>query len=183
MAKYTCVWLHHPIKLWLGKGKLVLSTCQIWPDFESLKYNNILSVISIVSAMSSNSYAYIHEKFNKNRYWIAHTEQEIGAIIWTSVFYVDKTCFPRPGHNYYQAHCCWLPIQVSQDGLMLILICLFLGYDLSIQLVLKSLSSEYDGELEDHFIMYWFNWANWLTPSIAAFCVNKLLLTSAWHKA
>ena len=27
-----------------------------------------------------------------------HTEQEIDAIIQTSVLCVDKTCFPRPGH-------------------------------------------------------------------------------------
>ena len=43
--------------------------------------------------------AAIHEEFNKiNRLWIAHIEQEIGVIIRTSVFCVDKTCFPRPDH-------------------------------------------------------------------------------------
>ena len=41
----------------------------------------------------------LHEEFNTtNRFWIAHTEQEIGAIIQTSVFCIDKTCFLRPGH-------------------------------------------------------------------------------------
>ena len=38
-------------------------------------------------------------KFNKsNRFWVAHTEQERCPIIQTSVFCVDKICFPRPGH-------------------------------------------------------------------------------------
>ena len=47
-------------------------------------------------------YAEIHEECNKtNRIWIAHTEQEIGAIIQTSVFCVDKTCIPRPSHILY----------------------------------------------------------------------------------
>ena len=37
------------------------------------------------------------ERFNKtNRLWTAHTEQEISAIIRTSVFCVDRTCFPDP---------------------------------------------------------------------------------------
>ena len=46
-----------------------------------------------------SDYAEIHEELNKtNRFLIAHTEQEIGTIIQTSVFYVDKTCFPRPSH-------------------------------------------------------------------------------------
>ena len=45
-------------------------------------------------------YADIHEEFNKaNKFWVARTEQEISAIIQTSVFCVDKTCFPRPGHT------------------------------------------------------------------------------------
>ena len=43
--------------------------------------------------------------------------------------------------DYYQARCCCVLIQVSQDGFMLRLICVFLGYDMPIQLVL---SSEYD---------------------------------------
>ena len=46
-----------------------------------------------------------------------------------------------------------LPIQVSQDDFMLRLICVFLGCDMPIQLVL---SSEYDDRMEDHFIMYGF---------------------------
>ena len=33
-----------------------------------------------------------------NIFSIAHTEQEIFAIIQTSVFCVDKTCFLRPHH-------------------------------------------------------------------------------------
>ena len=50
-------------------------------------------------------YAEIHEEFHKiNRFWIAHTKQEIGAIIQTSVFFVEKTCFLKPGHNYYSEH-------------------------------------------------------------------------------
>ena len=31
--------------------------------------------------------------------YIGHTEQEIGVIIRTSVFCVDKTCFPSPVTN------------------------------------------------------------------------------------
>ena len=82
-------------------GKPVLSTCKIWPDFESLKCNNFLSVISIMSKMSSFMQIKIHTQFNiANRFWIAYTEQEIGAIIYTSVFCVDKTHFPRPSHNF-----------------------------------------------------------------------------------
>ena len=47
--------------------------------------------------MSSYSYAEIHEEFNKtNRFWIAHREQEIGAIIQTSVLCVDRSVFPGP---------------------------------------------------------------------------------------
>ena len=46
-------------------------------------------------------YADIYEEFNKtNRFWIAYTEQDRGAIIRTSVFCVDNTCFPSPGHKY-----------------------------------------------------------------------------------
>ena len=51
--------------------------------------------------MSSYNYEVINEEFKANRFGIAHTEQEIGAIIQTSVFCVDKICFPRPGHIYY----------------------------------------------------------------------------------
>ena len=36
--------------------------------------------------------------YKTNRFLVAHTEQEICAIIWTSLFCIDKTCFPRPGH-------------------------------------------------------------------------------------
>ena len=39
--------------------------------------------------------------------WIAHTQQEIDAIIRTNVFCVDKTCFLRPGYiiiSSYTAH-------------------------------------------------------------------------------
>ena len=42
-------------------------------------------------------------------------------------------------------------IQVKQDGFMLRLICIFLGCDLPIQLLLKSLSSTYHDRLVDHF--------------------------------
>ena len=46
-------------------------------------------------------YAEIHEEFNKtNGFCITHTEQEIGSIIWTSMFCADKICYPRPGHVY-----------------------------------------------------------------------------------
>ena len=40
-------------------------TCKISPDFESLKCNNFLSVICIVSKLSSYSYAEIHDEFNR----------------------------------------------------------------------------------------------------------------------
>ena len=37
--------------------------------------------------MSSNNYAEIHEEFSKTKVlWIAHTGQEIGAIMQTSAF-------------------------------------------------------------------------------------------------
>ena len=42
---------------------------------------------------------------------------------------------------------CHLPIQVSQDGLMLRLIFVFLDCHLPMQLLLKSLASEYDYRL------------------------------------
>ena len=46
---------------------------------------------------------------------------------------------------------CHVPIQVSQDGFMLRLIWVFLGYGLPIQLLLKLLSCEYDDRFEDRF--------------------------------
>ena len=47
--------------------------------------------------MSSYNYAEIHREFNKNnRFWLAHREQEIGALMRTSIFCVDKICFPKP---------------------------------------------------------------------------------------
>ena len=40
--------------------------------------------------MSSYLYTKLHEEFSENHsFWIAHTEQEIGGIIQTSVFCVD----------------------------------------------------------------------------------------------
>ena len=40
-------------------------------------------------------------EFNETKiFWIAHTEQDIIAIVWTSVLCVDKKDFPRPGHIY-----------------------------------------------------------------------------------
>ena len=57
-------------------------------------------------------------------------------------------------------HCCHVPIQVSQDGFML-LICMFFGCDMAIQLVLSSEYDDYDS-LEDHFVMYRFmSWTDW----------------------
>ena len=53
------------------------------------------------------------------------------------------------------AGCCCVLIQVSQDGFILRLICVFLGCDLPIQLVLSSDYDDYD-RLEDRFIMYRF---------------------------
>ena len=46
---------------------------------------------------------------------------------------------------------CHVLIQVSQDGFMLRLICVFLSCDLPIQLLLKLLSPTYDSRLVDHF--------------------------------
>ena len=52
-------------------------------------------------------------EFNKtNRFWIAHNKQEIGAIILTSLFCVDKTCFSRPGHKL-----CSIDISISVEML------------------------------------------------------------------
>ena len=69
--------------------------------FGEFKINKFLTVICIVSKMPSY-YAEIHEEFSKtNRIWIGYTQQEIGAIIQTSVFCVDKTCIPRPGYICY----------------------------------------------------------------------------------
>ena len=47
-----------------------------------------------------------------------------------------------------QARCCCVPIQISQDGFMLRPICMFLGCDMPIQLVLSSEYDDYD-RLED----------------------------------
>ena len=44
---------------------------------------------------------------------------------------------------------CHVPIQVSQDGFMLRVIRVFLGCNLPKQLLLKSLSYEYNDRLED----------------------------------
>ena len=81
-------------------------------------------------------------------------------------------------------------IQVKQDGFMLRLICIFLGCDLPIQLLLKSLSRTYHDRLVDHFTVYWFmswttnyvifyTWTNRLTccstcslPTYLLLCVN-----------
>ena len=57
--------------------------------------------------------------------------------------------------NYYQTRYCRVPIRVSQDGFMLRFICMFLGCDMPVQLVLSSEYDDYD-RLEDRFIMYWF---------------------------
>ena len=46
---------------------------------------------------------------------------------------------------------CCVPIQISQDGFMLRSICVFLGFNLLIQLLLKSLSSTYYDRLVDRF--------------------------------
>ena len=48
---------------------------------------------------------------------------------------------------------CIAVVYLSQDGFMLRLVCVFLGCDKPIQLVL---SSKYDNSLEDIFIMYGF---------------------------
>ena len=65
-------------------------------NLSATKTHYTVSVIGIVSII----YTEIHEEFNKtNRFWIAHTEQQICAIKRTRVFYVDKTCFPKPGHK------------------------------------------------------------------------------------
>ena len=108
--------------------------------------------------------------------------------------------------HYYQVHFCHVPIQVSQDGFMLRLICMFLSCDLPIQLLLKLLSSEFDDRLEDrfhHVEVYWFTSRTTkicnslclnkyidlhiFLPVIYQYscllCVNKLLLISAWHQA
>ena len=45
---------------------------------------------------------------------------------------------------------CHVLIQVSQDGFMLRLICVFLGCDLPIKLLLKLLLPMYDNRLVDH---------------------------------
>ena len=66
-----------------------------------------------------------------------------------------------------------VPIQVS---LMLRLICMFLGCDLPIQLLLKSLPSEYDDRLVDCFIMYRFT--SQTTKCICnILCLNKQTYT------
>ena len=93
---------------------------------------------------------------------------------------------------------CLVLIQVNQDGFMFRLICMFLGCDLTIQLILKS--STYDDRLVDHFhyisvrcyeicnILY----LNKLTYMLFylhvlyqynCFFVYTLLLTSSWWKA
>ena len=89
----------------------------------------------------------------------------------------------------------------QQDGFMLRLICMFLGCGLPIQLLLKSLSNQYDHSLDDRFIKYrstlwtmkyviFYTWPNrlthystWNLPIQLLLCGNKLLLTSAWQQA
>ena len=51
---YIYIYIYIYIYMWPGLGKQVLSTCKIWPDFESLKCNNFLSVISSVSKILSH---------------------------------------------------------------------------------------------------------------------------------
>ena len=46
---------------------------------------------------------------------------------------------------------CHVPIQVNQDGFMLRVICMFLGCDFPIQLLLILLSSAYNDRLVDRF--------------------------------
>ena len=52
-------------------------------------------------------------------------------------------------------------IQINQDGFMLQLIWMFLGCDLPIQLLLKSLSSPYNDRLIDRFHYVQINLANY----------------------
>ena len=101
--------VHHYIIMytfmWPRLGKPVLSTHKIWPNFESVKRNNFLSVIRIVSKMSSYTYVKIYEELNKtNRCCIVHTEQEIGAIIWISVYCVNKPVFSGPVTYVYNIY-------------------------------------------------------------------------------
>ena len=46
-------------------------------------------------------YAEIYEEGNNtNKFHIALIEQDISAMMQTSVFYVDKICFLNPGHIF-----------------------------------------------------------------------------------
>ena len=82
-----------------GLRKPILPRCKISCNFEIFKFNTLLSFISIVIKISS--YAILHKAFNITyRCCIAHTEWEIGTVIWMGVFYVDKTGFLRPSHIY-----------------------------------------------------------------------------------
>ena len=57
---------------------------------------------------------------------------------------------------------CLVPIQVNQDGFMLWLICMFLGYDMPIQLVLNHQAHNYDDRLVDHFHYVHYNNMNYI---------------------
>ena len=67
----------------LGMRKPVLSICKTWPNFESVKRNNFLSVIRMVSKLAPHM-----QKSMSNPIKL--------AIMWTCVFCIDKTCFLRP---------------------------------------------------------------------------------------
>ena len=62
--------------------------------------------------------------------------------------------------------------QVNQDGFMLRLICIFLGCDLAIQLLPKSLSSPYEDRLVDHFHNVMHNYKINITVC-EILCLNK----------
>ena len=78
--------------------------------------------------------------------------------------------------NFYQAYCfCCVPIQVSQGGFMLRLVCVFLGCDLPIQLLLKSLASAYHDRLVNHFHHALIYFMNYEIPYMRKFLRDKIL--------
>ena len=108
--KKICYRTKHYITL-----KLMWSTIRIFNQpsqwqFCTIVYRlmwNILKACSIwTCAWPPSSVLYLkyhHKLCRRNSIKLTdldrHAEQEIGAIIQTSVFCVDKTCFPRPGHH------------------------------------------------------------------------------------
>ena len=73
---------------------------------------------------------------------------------------------------------CLVPIQVNQNGFMLWLICMFLGYDMPNQLVLNHQAHNYDDRLVDHFHYVHYNNMNYIVTHYLWLSLRKPSLTA-----